>query len=282
MSIQRSRTPLAQESGMMEILDESEGPTMRMACRLTTVAMTVVLATATGAAQTVSQRCADAVRHANPDLGRVWVVTALSRGDQSVLNWQSASGQVGTCTMNAAGEIVDVKTTGRREPPCAPPLIGPVEAPEQFEPYLMRCESADGGRVECDVRPFAAVTLVAVDGDAECVMNTSWGHEGAVVWVDAGCRATFDVRPRRIPVPAPHGADLRDRVGEPELRTLKGRAQDACLRAARGQGIAVTEVFGTRAEGSYVVVLMAVESWAQRGEVTCRYDPANDRAAIAR
>ncbi len=140
--------------------------------------------------------------------------------------------------------------------------------------------------MECDVQPFAVVTLVEVVGDAECVMETSWGHDGEVVWVDAGCRAAFDVRPRQIPValepPAAAGADLRDRVGEPELRTLEGRAQDACLRAARGQGIAVTNVFGTRAEGAYVVVLMAVESWAQKGEVTCRYDPTNDRTAIAR
>lgn len=259
---------------------------MRLARRVMIVAMAVALVTVSGASQTVSQRCADAVGRANPDLGTVWVVTALTRGDRTVLNWQSATGRLGTCTMDAAGQIVDVKITGRRQPSAATPLIGFDEAPALFEPYLVRCESEDGGRVECDVRPFAAVTLAEVIGDSECVMDTGWGHDGDVVWVDAGCRAIFEVRPARIPVapepPATRDADLRDRVGEPELRTLEGRAQDACLRAARGRGIAVTNVFGTRAEGAYVVVLMAVESWAQRAEVTCRYDPSNDSAVIAR
>ncbi len=268
--------------------DESEGLTMKVARRATMVAIAVavVLAAGSGSAQTVSQRCVDAARRANPNLETVWVVTALTRGDQTVLNWQSASGLVGTCTMDAAGEIVDVRTTGRRKPVAAVAELGTGGAPELFEPYLVPCESVDGGRVECDVHPHAMVTLVEVLGEDDCVMDINWGHEDDTVWVDAGCRAIFDVRPWRAPKayePAvPAGTNLVDRVSQSELRTLEGRAQDACLRAARGRGIAVTNVFGTRAEGAYVVVLMSVESWAQKAEVTCRYDPTNDTAAIAR
>jgi hypothetical protein len=76
--------------------------------------------------------------------------------------------------------------------------------------------------------------------------------------------------------------DLRDRVGPPELRTIKGRAQDACRRAAAEREIAVRGIFGTRAEGDYVVVLMGVTTRTQRTEVTCRYNPADDTAIIAR
>ena len=122
--------------------------------------------------------------------------------------------------------------------------------------------------------------------EADCEMDVGWGHDEDVVWVDQGCGAVFEVRPARVPMtvgPTGGGADeLRNSVGPGELRTLEGRAQDACLRAARGRGIDVTHVFGTRAEGSYVVVLMAVQSWAQKADVTCRYDPTNDQAAIAR
>ncbi len=122
--------------------------------------------------------------------------------------------------------------------------------------------------------------------DADCVMDIHWGHDDDVIWVDEGCGAVFEVRPARVPItmdePGGGNDELRDSVGPGELRTLEGRAQDACLRAARGRGIDVTHVFGTRAEGSYVVVLLAVESWAQRADVTCRYDPSNNQVAIAR
>lgn len=261
---------------------------MKMAHRLTmvVVATAVALANVPVAAQTVSRRCSGAVSVAHPEVGTVWVATVLSRGDQMVANWQSANGTVGTCTMSTAGEVVDVSVTGTR--PAAAPVVelGPGEVPEIFDPYLVTCESTDGSRVECAVKPFATVSLVEVQGDTECLMDSSWGHDDGVVWVDKGCRASFEVRPGRIPedvAAAPAGAvDLKERVGQPQLRTLEGRAQNACLRAARGQGIAVTDVFATRAEGDYVVVLMAVATWAQKADVTCRYDPTNDRAAIVR
>jgi hypothetical protein len=95
----------------------------------------------------------------------------------------------------------------------------------------------------------------------------------------------FEIRPMTAPVtmgPSPAADDLRARVSRPELRTLEGRAQNACLRAARSRQIAVTDVFATRAEGNYIMVTMAVATWAQRADVTCRYDPDNDTAVIAR
>lgn len=252
---------------------------------LLAVATTVVLAVTPAVAQTVSQRCVDAVRHEHPEVGAVWVNTALTRGDVTELSWSSASKVMGKCTLDAQGQIVGVSVTGRRS---TEPFVvdESLTSAAVFEPYRVTCISEDGGRLECPVRPSAEVELVEVLGDAECVMDVGWGHDEDVVWVDGGCRAVFEVRPARVPMtlgaPRGGGDDLRDAVGPGELRTLEGRAQNACLRAARGRGIDVTHVFGTRAEGSYVVVLMAVESWAQKADVTCRYDPANDQAAIAR
>ena len=247
---------------------------------------TVVLAATPAAAQTVSQLCADAVRRDHSDVGAVWVTRALTRGDVTELDWSSASKIMGTCTLDATGKIVDVSVTGRR---VSEPMVidESVKSAALFEPYRVTCASEEGTRVECQIRPSAEVELVEVLDDADCEMDAGWGHDEDVVWVDGGCRAVFEIRPARVPMTVipPGGSgtgELRDVVGPGELRTLEGRAQDACMRAARGRGIDVTHVFGTRAEGSYVVVLMAVQSWAQKADVTCRYDPANDQAAIAR
>ncbi len=261
---------------------------MEMAFRKTLLAAltTALLAAALATAQTVSQLCVDAVRRDHSDVGAVWVTKALTRGDVTELSWASSSKTIGICTLDSSGKIVDVSVTGRRS-------TEPIEVDEAlrsaavFEPYRVTCISEEGGRVECPIRPSAVVELMDTLDDSECVMDTNWGHDEGVVWVDKGCRAVFEIRPARVPIvvgpPSGGGTgELRESVGPGELRTLEGRAQDACLRAARGRGIAVTNVFGTRAEGSYVVVLMAVESWAQRADVTCRYDPTNDQAAIAR
>jgi hypothetical protein len=273
---------------MMVVPDGSEGLTMTTARSVAVMAivLAVGLAAAPGSAQTVSQVCIDAAQRANPGIGTVWVVAAVGRGDQTVLSWQAAGGELGTCTMSATGEVVDVRVTGRRKQmTVADKLDLAAEAPETFDPYLLRCESVDGGRAECEVRPFAEVVLVEVLADSGCLLDSSWGHEGEAVWVDDGCRAVFEVRPMTVPVaigPSETVDDLEARVSPGELRTLEGRARNACMRAARSRGIAVTDVYATRPEGEYVMVLMGVASWAQRADVTCRYDPGNDTAVIAR
>ena len=252
---------------------------------LLAVATTLVLTVSPAVAQTVSQRCVDAVRHEHPDVGAVWVNSALTRGDVTELSWSSASKVMGKCILDGQGQIVGMSITGRRS--TEPVVVDEsLASAALFEPYRITCISEEGGRLECPVRPSAEVELVEVLDDSDCVMDVGWGHQEDVVWVDEGCRAVFEVRPARVPMslspPRGGGDDLRDAVGPGELRTLEGRAQNACLRAARGRGIDVTHVFATRAEGSYVIVLMAVESWAQKADVTCRYDPASDQAAIAR
>ncbi len=81
---------------------------------LLAVATTVVLAVTPAVAQTVSQRCVDAVHHEHSEVGAVWVTKALTRGDITELSWSSASKMMGKCTLDAKGQIVDVSVTGRR------------------------------------------------------------------------------------------------------------------------------------------------------------------------
>ena len=56
------------------------------------------------------------------------------------------------------------------------------------------CESKGNDRTECQVREGAAVELVRQLSDAPCIRNRSWGAGDGRVWVQAGCRAEFEVR----------------------------------------------------------------------------------------
>jgi hypothetical protein len=271
---------------------------MRLARRTLLVAVAVVflLGAIAGQAQTVSQKCVDSVQRKYPEVSSAWVVTALTRGDVTELRWRSASGLFGICTMARDGNITDVKSSGRDT--SEPSDRIDLEELAVFEPYFIECDSSDGERTECPVEPDAVIELIDVLGDSECTLDVSWGHLDDVVWVDDGCHGRFNVRPARTPLqplpirPTTTGS-LDETVSQPELRTLKGRAENACLREVSRHGVQVTHHYGTRTEGAYIIVLIGVggqpqagfmgaDAWTPRGDVTCRYDPTNDRAIIAR
>jgi len=262
---------------------------------MVTVAVMVLFAATPGEAQTVSMICVDGVHQKYPDAGSAWVVTALTKGDTTELRWQSTSGLFGTCTLGADGQMGEVVSTGRKEAASTDRIV--LEEVVVFETYNITCASEDDGRAECEVKRGAIVELVEVHGESECVHEANWGHEGERIWVDKGCHGTFSVRPAGQPLQPlpvrPASTDLASTVSVPELRTLEGRAQQACLREVAGRGFDVTHYHGTRVEGSYIVVLVGVGSapatgfmgaqqWTPKGDVTCRYDPSNDRAVIAR
>jgi len=259
---------------------------MRTARRVTLVAVAALGVAFAGAAQTVSQKCVGAVHTAFPEEGTVWVVAARSAADHIVLEWRSASGRLGVCRLEPDGRITDVKATGFAQPKAV--TAAPVApAAAAFEPYRLNCESEHGGRRECEIKPAATVVMVEQLGDVDCVENISWGQAGESIWVDGGCRAVFEVRPRPPQVEAPSlGVALQ---AEPEAgegmahpRFRETRAQDQCRSAAAASGMVVQRYLGTRIDGASVVVLMEVESWSQRQELTCRYDVATDQALIAR
>ena len=259
---------------------------MRTARRVTLVAVAALGVALSGAAQTVSQKCVGAVHTAYPEEATVWVVAAHSAADHTELKWRSASGRLGVCRLEPDGRISDVRATGFAQPAPAPIEL-PAEQQRVFEPYQLSCESEHGGRQECAIKPSAAVVMVEQLGDVDCIENLSWGQVGDAIWVDGGCRAVFEVRPRPSQVGAASlGAPVRT---EPETgegmahpRFRESRAQDQCRNAAAAGGMMVQRFLGTRIDGAAVVVLMEVESWSQRQELTCRWDSATDQAVIAR
>lgn len=60
-------------------------------------------------------------------------------------------------------------------------------------PQLVTCESTRNQRHECPVPPEAEVRLVRRLDSAACVPGRTWGREGAILWVDQGCRGVFSV-----------------------------------------------------------------------------------------
>jgi hypothetical protein len=257
--------------------------TARQVTLVVAAAMGVALA---AGAQTASQKCVGAVHTAFPEEKTVWVVAAHTAADHVELEWRSVSGRLGVCRLEPDGRISDVRATGFAQPP-APAEEPAAPTDDAFEPYQLRCESEHGGRHECAIKPKATVVMAEQLGDVDCVENLSWGQAGDAIWVDGGCRAVFEVRPRPPQVAVPSlGVAVRADPGTGEgmahPRFRETRAQDQCRKAAVAGGMGVQRMLGTRIDGAAVVVLMEVESRSQRRELTCRYDVATDQAVIAR
>jgi hypothetical protein len=259
---------------------------MDTARRVTLVVIAALGVALAAAAQTASQKCVSAVHKAFPEEKTVWVVAARTAVDRVELEWRSVAGRLGVCRLEPDGRISDVKATGFAQPP-APAAEPAAPTDDGFEPYQLQCESEHGGRHECAIKPKATVVMVEQLGDVDCVENLSWGQAGDAIWVDGGCRAVFEVRPRppKLEASALAGAAAAEPAageGMAHPRFRETRAQDQCRSAAAAAGMVVQRFLGTRIDGAFVVVLMEVESWSQRREVTCRWDSATDQAVIAR
>jgi hypothetical protein len=67
------------------------------------------------------------------------------------------------------------------------------------------CES-DGGYKFCKVDTFGKATLVTELSSGVCVGGTTWAYDRNGIWVDKGCRATFEVN-KAWPGGKPGGTD---------------------------------------------------------------------------
>jgi hypothetical protein len=55
------------------------------------------------------------------------------------------------------------------------------------------CDSLDGKRNMCAADTAHGVGLVRQIGDIDCILNRTWGYDGAGIWVTEGCNAEFAV-----------------------------------------------------------------------------------------
>jgi len=58
------------------------------------------------------------------------------------------------------------------------------------------CSSSDYGYEECDAGRIDGVELYIQHSKTSCTRGDSWGVRGGKIWVDKGCRGTFEVMTR--------------------------------------------------------------------------------------
>jgi hypothetical protein len=68
----------------------------------------------------------------------------------------------------------------------------PGQPPQRPMP-LVRCEARGNHRNYCAADTRGGVTLARQLGPAQCVQGRSWGFDARGIWVEAGCRAEFQV-----------------------------------------------------------------------------------------
>ena len=71
--------------------------------------------------------------------------------------------------------------------------LGDREAGFPPGPRLLACESRDRIRRFCGISVEGGVRLLRQLSSSPCEQGRSWGWDGDGVWVDAGCRAEFEV-----------------------------------------------------------------------------------------
>lgn len=69
----------------------------------------------------------------------------------------------------------------------------------------IKCESNDRGYNYCPADTSGGVRLIREISKSPCIRWQSWGFDESGIWVDKGCRAIFEIRPRL------HGHPQKDR-----------------------------------------------------------------------
>jgi len=104
-------------------------------------------------------------------------------------------------------------------PPVYAPLPPPMAPHDLGPPRQIRCESNDRSYNYCPADTSGGVRLIRELSKAPCIRWQSWGFDDGGIWVDRGCRAVFEIRPRL------HGGRL-------EKHRHKDDSDDAALVAA--------------------------------------------------
>lgn len=124
---------------------------------------------------------------------------------------------------------------------------------------LLRCESNDGRWQRCPADTRGGVELVRQLSRSACVRDQSWGVDRGGIWVNGGCRADFQVIPRRgggygpdrFVCESPRGArNFCPADGRGTVRLVRQLSRAACIEGrtwGRERG-GVWVVDGCRAE----------------------------------
>lgn len=135
--------------------------------------------------------------------------------------------------------------------------VTPVAA---WAPYSVSCWSREGAHEVCEIRAGGRVRLLTQVSQAECVQGRTWDYRGTALWVDRGCRGVFEVT-----AGGSWGSDYE-------------RGHDACLEAARKDGMALVREVGSSQAGRFFEFEMDLQHQGSPYAGLCRYDPVTGEA----
>jgi len=136
--------------------------------------------------------------------------------------------------------------------------------------FEFNCASKDERYRECQLPIDGRARLVKRKSDAPCREGHSWGQRGDRVWVDHGCRATFEV--------------VRGGGGTGSGGANAGQQQRAevqCRNEATRQGITVRHVAPAKLHGSYWATTIEGKLRGSSVRAACRFYPSKNRAELS-
>lgn len=108
-------------------------------------------------------------------------------------------------------------------------MLGTLGALALIDTRKITLESKDGRRTtrSIDIGRDGTVYLIKRLSDAPCTQNRTWGYNEREIWVDRGCRATFEIY-------RPDFSDLRLAEGQFVLESKDGRRTTRNMNTERG------------------------------------------------
>jgi hypothetical protein len=135
--------------------------------------------------------------------------------------------------------------------------------------FEFACASKDERYRECQLPIDGRARLVKRKSDAPCIEGSTWGQKRDRVWVNRGCRATFEV--------------VRGGGGGGGGGVNPGQQQRAevqCRNEAQRQYINVTRVAQAEYRGSYWFTTVDGTLRGQSVRADCRFSPGTNRAEL--
>jgi hypothetical protein len=134
--------------------------------------------------------------------------------------------------------------------------------------FEFNCASKDERYRECQLPVDGRARLVKRKSDAPCTEGRSWGQKGDRVWVDRGCRATFEV------VRGGGGGGGGVNPGQQQ------RAEVQCRNEAQRQNINVSRIAPAERRGSFWFTTVDGKLRGQSVRADCRFYPGSNRAEL--
>jgi hypothetical protein len=128
------------------------------------------------------------------------------------------------------------------------------------------CASPDYKYRECQLPVDGRAQLAKRKSDAACVEGRDWGQRGDRVWVDNGCRASFEV--------------VRGGAGGGGNQGQQQRAEVQCRNQASREGVNVRSVEPPVARGQYWEAMLEGNRNGRYVKAICRYYATGNRAEL--